>query len=415
MRDIRFFHAVPILAGWLLAISPVGRAAPAIEDLHRLYDLSFVSPTNPVLAQVKAYAIEIPVSEFRGFLHYDLVYTEGKHGELSRAEKRAALDRLLDEHFLLAAAYRQKADKTPGLVDMLKSTEDMLAAEALTRQEIGTNARTAQEFQKLSAALLQRIFDQTDIHVSNEAYAKLKTAAKRVNAAGAASGKEDTHAPASGPVDGLTADDRKLPLATCKLGAVTIGDALQAYTQAPPADRPDLENQAALVELLKQILGDGLLAAEAREKGLDKSPGVREKLQLNRNVLMRLWYLDQLADQAAAEMKKPGTEDRLKQWYAANLKSRYTDKDENGKEQVMSFADNHDEIQNDYFEDLQAKIRADAVQQMRKGAKIWVNEKLLDPLVITWPVPPPADPAPAAPPASPISTGGPDAVKTGAP
>src|SRR5690349_13601285 len=51
-------------------------ATPAIEDIRRLYDNTPVSATNPVIASVPECQIEIPVSEFRAFVTFDLPRAE---------------------------------------------------------------------------------------------------------------------------------------------------------------------------------------------------------------------------------------------------------------------------------------------------------------------------------------------------
>jgi len=364
-------------------------AAPAIESLHRLYDLSLVSKTNPVLANVEACSIEIPVSEFRAFLDSDLVYTEGKRGPLTLAEKRDCLERLLDDHFLLWAAYQKKADQTPGVAGLLNTTRNMLLEEALIQREIGMTAGSPEDYQKSSDALRQRIFDKTDIRVSNEAYATLKAAVGRLNQAETKTATN--HSAGTATPDGLTARERETRLATCKVGTVTIGDVLQAYEQQPADRRPDLARPDGLIALLKQMLGDALMVAEARDRGLEHSILVREKLQLNRNVLSRMWYLDQLTAQAVATLKQPGTEDKLREWYQAHLKSLYTDRDAAGAEHVVSFEGEHDRIQDDYFEDLQTRLRAETIQSLRRGRKIRIDESRLAELRVQWPLPPPAE------------------------
>lgn len=384
-----FSNALVLL---LIGAGIVGANA-AVEDLHRLYDFTPVSATNPVLASAKG-AFAIPVSEYRGCLQSEVVFTQGKSGPLTMAEKRDLLEKLLDDHLLLWAGWQKNADQKPEVAQMLKSTQNMLLVEAMTQQEVGAKAHSPEEYRKLLDALQQRVFDQTDIHVFLEAYTKLKAAAKKANQTDAIS--VTNQIPANESPDGLTPQEREMPLATCKVATVTIGDVLEQYVQGPLADRPDLDKQDVLIGMLKQMLADPLLAAKARETGLDKSDFVREKMQLNRNVLTRMWYLDQITAQATAEMKKPGNEQRLKQWYQANLKTLYTDKDESGKEQVVSFEGQHDRIGNDYFEDLQSRLRAETIQNMRKSHKVFVDERQLENISFSWPPPPPHETASAA-------------------
>ncbi len=374
----------------MLAAGPIFAAAPVVEDLHRLYDLSFVSATNPVVVSVKDYQIEIPLSEFKAYLASDLVYTNGKSGPLTPAEKRQYLEQLLDEHFLLYAAYQKKADQAPGVVEMLKNTQNMLLEEAILQRDVMSKAKSQEEYDQMCKTLRHRLFEKTDVHVSGEAYDKFKAAAVRITKAEELLVKTESTNELSPDVDGLKPEERRSSLATCKVGMVSIGDALQAYSQQPLTNRPNVNDKDAFIHLLEEMYGEGLLVEEARATGLEKSSLVREKLQLNRNVLSRMWFLDQITAQASAEMKKPGTEEKLKQWHKDHLKSLYTYQDENGKEKVGSFEEDHDRVQDDYFQDVQDRLRADAIQALRKGHKIVVDEQQLKDLAVNWP-PKPAD------------------------
>jgi hypothetical protein len=374
MRSIRSIS--PCLAAGLFFVATlVSRADTPVETMRRLYDFTPVGPDNPVLARVPDCGIEIPASEFRAYVAGQ-VGDAATRAALPLAERRHYLESLLDEHFLLAGGYEQKADQTEGVAGMLKTTEAILLEEAITDQELKAQAKTSLDREEILKRFRDRLFGQTDIVVSNEAYAKLREEAGRLDSTTSALallGKPGTDAPAPQISDSV----RDLPLARCKLGVITSGDFLQAYTRLPLPERPNLGRHEGVIAVLKQMLASNLMVAEARARGLEKSPMVREKLQLNRNVLTRLYALDQLTARAVARMKSPNIDDQLKIWYQANLKKLYTVHDNDGKEQVLPFADNRERIADDYFQDLQERIRTEQIRAWRQDHKIERDEAAL--------------------------------------
>jgi hypothetical protein len=352
------------------------------ERLRRLYDFTPSGPDNPVLARVTECAIEIPVSEFRVYV-IGQMRDGASPGSLTPGQRRQYLERLLDEHFLLWSGYQQQADKTPGMIRTLKQTQNMLLQEALIQQEVGAKAHSREEYLRLVQKLCDDLFGKTQIKVSNEVYATLKAAAgacprgAQVEAT-AARGPSAQRISSSQAPDGIPAQVRDLPLATCKLGVVTLGDFLAAYQQIPLEKRPDLDRQESVSKILQQLLSPGLLIAEAWARGLEKSPLVREKLQLNRNVLTRLYAIDQLTAQAAAQMKAPDLESHLKQWFESHRHDLYAVKDKNRKDWVLTFEAEKERIANDYFEDLQERMRAAALRDMRAARSIEIDDKLVE-------------------------------------
>jgi len=379
MTPIRHFLFALFAAGFFLAGACSGRADAAVETMRRLYDFTPVGPDNPVLAKVPECAIEIPASEFRAYLAGE-VADKAARAALSLADKRRYLNNLLDEHFLLWNGYEQKADQTEGVAGMLKATEGMLLEEAVTDQELKAPGNASQGRDQVLGKFRDQLFAKTDIVVSNEAYAKLRAEAKRLDrttGALALLGKPGEAQTDESPPPAVSADVRDLPLARCKLGIITVGDFLQTYTRLPLPERPNLDQQEGVIAVLKRMLASGLMIAEARARGLEKSPMVREKMQLNRNVLTRLYALDQLTAKAVAQMKSPDIDARLKEWYQANLKKLYTERGGDGKDQVLPFAANRDRIADDYFQDQQDRIRTEQVRAWRHAHKIEIDEAAL--------------------------------------
>jgi len=366
----------PFSAALFLGMASPGRADVPYETMRRLYDFTPIGPDNPVVARVKDCGIEIPVSEFRASVA-SLLSKEAARA-LPLAEKRRYLEQLLDDHFLLWNGYEQKADQTESVAGMLKSTQAMLLEEVLEDQVLKQQGKSSLDRETLLKNYRDELFDKMDIVVANDAYAALKAEVHRLN--GTAGAMEVLGKPGTkkdGESVATPAAVSGMQLAQCKLGAITIGDVLQAYNRLPPPQRPDLDQSAGLIAVLRQMLEPNLMVEEARARGLEKSQLVREKMQLNRNVLTRLYALDQLTARAVAQMKSPDIDARLKEWYQANLKKLYTSTDQSGKEQVLPFAANRDRISDDYFEDLQEQIRADQIRAWRKQHRVEIDEAVL--------------------------------------
>ena len=409
-KQAELFIASLLLSAVLTACT-TNRPAATVADvsvLHRLYDMTPVSATNPVVARAKDCGIEIPVSELRAYVDAmpDTMpnLNGSKRPPLTLDQKRASLEKLINEHFLMWAGYQERADQAPGIVRLLDVTKGLLLRETLITQVVGSKAKTPAVYQRLYGQLRDRIFNQTDITVSDEAYNELKAALK-LPEQGITSTQSnllseqglnqlappmrqaviDSIQRATQPSipEKLTPVVRDHVFARCKIGFVTTGNVLDYYMQIPADKRPDLETHEGVNEILEQMLGNSLLTEEARARGLDKSPIVLEKMQLNRNMMVRTYVLDQIAGQAEARAKEPGEEARLKQWYQDHLEDRYTYKDANGKEQVIPFDPRHHErIEDDYIDDLREQMRQEYMGNLRKDHKIEINEKILAQIVL---------------------------------
>jgi hypothetical protein len=361
-------------------VPPVRAAETDGSSLRCLYDMTPVSETNPVIVRVRECGIEIPLSEFQAYVKSTVPPKPGadsaKPGPLTLAQKRRYLNELIDDHFLLWDGYRQKADQTARLREILKNTETMLLQETLIKEEVIDKARTPEEYQSLSRQLLEKIFEKTDITISNEARDELNAAARR--------SLELTNAPPDSE-EVMTPQNRKRPLAKSKTFTLTTGDVLERYLQIRPDRRPDLAKQDGLVAMLKALLGEQLLIDEARARGLEKSPHVLEMLQLNRNTLVRMYAVDQVMAQAVARMKAPDLDDRLRSWFNSNLKTRYMWKDNGGQEHIVSFERERESIQNDYFDALNERLRLERIVSLREERKAEIDERCLNESVVLPP------------------------------
>jgi len=365
-----------ILIGMMFfsAVDGISKADVPVTQMRRLYDFTPVSASNPILVTIKTYGIGIPISEARAYFSSE--FPENPIQKMSPAEKRRHLDELIDDHLFLWEGYQEKANQTPGLIRLLRNTQALLMQETLTQMEVGSKAKNQDDYQRLSKQLLDQTFDKAEVIVSNEAYDQLKATVKRLNLA---------LAPAISPgakpkLDSLAPEVQDRSLAKCKLGMITIGDFLTAYLRIPPSQRPDIQTQNGTVDMLKRMLEDDLLIEEARERGLDKAPIVMEKLQLNLNIQTRLYALDQITKKTVNDMKSPGHEAQLKQWYKDHVADLYTYKDDKGQIQVETYDSIRDRIENDYFDAMNEQNRAKLIQSLRQGQTVDINEKLYESL-----------------------------------
>ncbi len=373
------------ICGFALMSGAMSAAAPDsswIDHARRLYDLTPVSAANPVVASVKDCDIEIPLSELRAFVRFDT--PPAKRGQtLTTEEKRRELDKLLNDHFWVWYGYQHRADEMdPEIRGMLKITRDEAMRTLVIQQEVEAKAKTFTEYRLLKKAFCRRLFDQADIHISPSSYALLKAAAKRVNASDAAGAAANVEKMTL--ADGLTQPQRLQPLATCRAGMVRIGDFLAAYTGAPVAQRADLDDRAAMIGLLAQILEPALLLAAAEVRGLDRAVAVRQQVQSDRTGLVRQWALESIAHQADAEMHRPENAARVAAWYAAHRADLYTARDAAGKLHVLEYAAGREQVESDYFTNLMERGRAEQVRRMRQAHAATLDLRAVDDAAIGW-------------------------------
>jgi hypothetical protein len=333
---------------------------------HPLYDATPASAANPIVARAAGGAIAITVGELRGFVAAEPA-SGARRGPLTAADKRACLERLMDEQLLLWDGYRRGADRAPELVRVLEQTRSMLLLEALTRR-VKAGASTTEAGEASLQKLRDRLFEATDVRVSNESYGLLEAILR----------------PPGGP-EAAPARARERTLATSALGPITIDDVLQAHAQLPAARRPRLETREGLIDVLRGLMGQALLVAEAKRRGLERSEPVRRGVEMNRNALVRLWTVDRLEKTAAAELSQPGFDARLRLWYEGRSRSRYTYRDGSGIERTVSFATGRESIRNDYLEERIDGVRAEEVRRLRSGGDVEIDERALAAASIVWP------------------------------
>ncbi|HEX6738504.1 MAG TPA: hypothetical protein VF310_09540 [Vicinamibacteria bacterium] len=250
-----------------------------IEETRRLYDFTPAGGANPVVAAVDGCWIQIPLGELRGHLAAEL--SEGERGRLTPEGRRRQLERLIDEHLILEDAYRQQADRTARAAALLEQTRKMLLGEYLTAREVDAVSTNPEEQAQLRRQLLDRAFARAPIGVSNEGWAALREAVK------------------AGAADRVPEGLRDRPLAAFADTKVTVGDAAAVYFDLPPTARPRLDEREGVAALLRHLLEYELLAAEAVAQGIDRTRPFREKVELNRSAIVRMWWRDRLMRRAA--------------------------------------------------------------------------------------------------------------------
>jgi hypothetical protein len=350
-------------AAWAL----VALAPAAAAQTPRIYDFTPPGAANPVVAAVDGGWIQIPLSEFHGHLSAEL--GDDTRRALTLDGKRRQLERLVDEHLILRDAYRQQADRTERAAVMLQQTRKMLLGELLLAREVDARATRADEQDRLRRQLLDRAFERARIDVSNEAYAALQEAVNDL--APRATAEEPAGLAAS-----LPQALRDRPLAAFEDTRVTVGDAVGVYFSLPARVRPTLDSRAGLEALLEQLLEYELLAAEAVARGIDRTRPYLEKVERNRNAIVRMWWRDRLARRARERMAAPENESRIRAWYAAQA-ATHAERGADGIDRILPFAGNEERIRSDYFDALCEELRAEEAQALRRGHHVVIDEAVL--------------------------------------
>src|SRR4030095_9361525 len=371
----RLSIALVFVFGAILVRGLTSRSEDDIQDRHRLYDMAPASVSNPVVARVNDCGIEITANEFKAYIEAQAVSTEEARQPMTSAAKRTHLEQLLNEHFLLWDGYQQKGDETEGVARILKDNLKMALQETLGEREAGAKAKAAEEYNRLMRELRDRLFEKSEVTISDEANAELKEIVKRAAPKSTPKSTEPTFGP-------VTPEVRERVLARCKLGTVSIGDVLTAFDQFPSESRPDLATHDGLVTVLKYVMRDALLVAEARERGYEELPEVQSHVQLNRNVLTRMYALDQITAKVVARMKEPEHAARVKRWYEEHIKDRYTVKDPDGTTRVVPLESEKESIENDYFEFIREEACAERARFLREGHQIEYNFEVLERLAL---------------------------------
>jgi len=356
-----------LLVGWLMLGLPANSRATSFE--RRLFDFTPVSSTNPVVARI-GNTMEIPMSEYRAYVAAEkeaIIRTNA-----SFAEKQAVLDDLIGEYLLVDDAYKNGVDKHPEFLRKMDYTRTILLSEFLTAQEVDAKAKTADEYHRLLADLQNRVFEAAEIIVSNEAYEKLKKAAREINAADQTS--IDRKASMARIRAVMESMDESV-LARYDNEKVTVKEVLAIYANLH-APRPRLETKQDLIDILKPLVMPSLLAAEARKRGIENHADFKNKIEQNRNALLRIYEHGRLQQQASDGMKAPDLSERLRAWYEQN-KEHYAIDGAAGSKTIPPYSEVRERVEGDYSVGLWERAEADKIRSLRKSNQVKIDDAVL--------------------------------------
>ncbi len=373
MRLICFFCAFVVPLHW---------AAAASGDLgRRLFDFTPVSASNPVVATIDGW-IEIPLSELRGYR--DAERPKALSESPTVAQKRAILDDLITEYLLVDDAYRTGVTTMPAFTKRMEATHTMLltdfmAARAENEAKSGPTSDAAASPPPAGAAeaMADRLFEATDVEISNEAFAILKRGAQKIDAAREASSRGPVVEPereAAAKLRAAIAETPDAVLARYVNKSISVRQVLVIYA-GMPAPRPNLQTQAGVVQMIKPLITPELMAIEATKRGIETEPAFQAKLIQNRNALLR-FHMQGLIDRRANEaMRAPDFPAQLRAWYEAH-RAEYRLPPEKGGA-IPSYADVAQRVEADYSVALVERLKAEQAAALRQLHRVAVDEDAL--------------------------------------
>lgn len=373
-----------LLAGVLLGLSIVAVRA---DDARRLFDVTPLSPHNPAVATIDG-AVTIPLSELQGYKNAERAHAIADPASL--AQKRAVLDALVDEYLLVDEAYRTGVPQSPGFVKQVAATRTMILTDLMSARAIEaaqkagkTQATTARQDVKPPpdpvTAMAARLFDQTPVDISNEAFAIVKRAAHAIDAVTAKAQRGPELEPRQESMAKLHAIVDRVPsatLATYDGKTISIQQVVGIYAGLP-SPRPNLYTEQGLVDFIKPLIEPELMAIEAEKEGIAGDPAFVMKLQQNENVLLRFHMQGAIEQRANERLHAPDFPQQLQAWYDDH-KADYTLPAEDGKPaRLQTFDQVKERVQADYSVGVVERLKAEEVATLRKSHSVTVNEAAL--------------------------------------
>lgn len=344
------------------------------EVSRRLFDFTPNSSDNPAIATIDGVAI--PVSELRAYRAAERQQTVPADATVD--QKRALLNDLIDQHLFVADAYAHGVDRSDGFVRQMEATRTMMLTDFLSAevyQQTGDVARAGRDpVQRLG----EQLFDAATIDISNEAYAVLKRLAEALNAPAASFqklGLPASEMDSSGRLKFLIATIPAMELAHYEGKSLPLRQVAITYAGIP-APRPNLQTPAGLVEMLKPFLIPELLASEAARRGLAETPQFKNKLQQNKNALLRFYVQDSVERDANTRLRSSDLESQLRAWHDAHRRD-YLVSSDNGTTRPASFAEARDRALADYSVALRDELLAEKAQQLRREHVVTIDEPTL--------------------------------------
>ncbi len=370
------------LSASLLALTAL--SAARADESRRLFDFAPVCAANPVVARIDR-AIEIPLSEVRSY----------KSAERLRAacvtleEKRTIVNELIDEYLLVDEAYRRRVHQSSGFVKQMEATRTMILADFMATQAyhaaraaITAAASTAPSArapaEQAASAMADRLFDQAQIDISNEAFALVKRAAKAIDAA--------TTAASRGPVfdskEAVVAKVRAILDAAPDVtvvryeGKLIKSRSLLAIYAGLPEPRPDVQSEPGFVEFIKPLITPELMAMEAVKQGIERDRLFQQKLLQNENTLLRFHMQGAIEHEANAVMNAPVWEEQVRAWYDQH-RADYAMPTSTGETRPATYEEAKARAVADCSVALIERLKAEKVTALRGRCAIDIDESVL--------------------------------------
>jgi hypothetical protein len=340
---------------------------------RRFFDFTPISTTNPAVAQIDN-SIEIPTSEY-------VAYQKAEHlatvkDKLDLNQKKEILNELIDQYLLVDDAYKVGADKQPGFIHRMEFTKTLILSDMLVARDVDAKAKTAEQYNELLTNLQERLLDETEIDISNEAYDQLKAMARGINSAGdLASSPEEQKDAAREKTREIMQHSPDAVLARYDGKSLTVKQVLAVYAQLH-IPRPNLENQSVLTDFLKPFIVPDLLSVEAQKEGMDKSQEFQDKVLQNQNALLRIYMRNKLEAEADDKLQTSDLDVQMESWYDQH-KDQYA-RQVNGKNEIPSYAEMRKRVQGDYSEDLLEHLQAKKIQTLRSTHEVRIDDTVLD-------------------------------------
>jgi hypothetical protein len=346
------------------------------DESRRLFDFTPVSDANPVVASIDGGRIEITLGELRGYREAERLNAITDPASL--AQKRAVLEDLLKEYLFVDEAYRTGVPESPGFVRQMEATRTMVLSDFMSMRAQQA-APPAADGTDAAAALAERLFEATDIVVSNEAYEVFKLGARRVAEAGAAL------RPGLPPAQRAEIEEnmRRVVTGTPEAMLVRYADrtislrqVLAIYAGLPVEKRPPVQTPEGFIDMIKPLILPELMVIEAVKRGIEAEPAFRQKLIQNRNALLRFHAHGMVERRANELLQAPDLETRLRAYHKL-YQPFYVVGDRAGGQRPATYEESRAQVEGDYSVALRDRLLAEQAGVLRKTRAVTINENVL--------------------------------------
>jgi hypothetical protein len=349
------------------------------DETRRFFDFTPVSSENPVVARIDD-NIEIPLSELRAYRDTERIQTI--IDPASFAQKHALLQDLIDEYLCVDEAYRTGVTQSAGFLKQMEATRTMVLTDffALRAAAEKNSAPPVHENTDAAAVMADRLFEAASIVISNEGYELLKTGARLVDTASAASRRGPMVDPPEEAAAKLHAIVNRTPdavLVRYEHKSISVRQLLAIYAGLP-APRPRLHEPDGLIAMIKPRIVPVLMAMEAEKQGIAADPAFQAKLAQNRNALLRFHMQGVIEREANELLQASDLEAQLHAWYAQH-KTEYAPLPENAAVIVIpTYEQARARVLADYSVAVIERLRSEKAAALRKIRAITIDEAVLE-------------------------------------